>query len=671
GGEKWGPMFSWYEAWFNMLGQVAGCSGSVLSAATFLNYLIVIWRPEYYVDPITEGKRNFYVMAGLMILAGVINTAGGRALKIASLFSVFIHIVGTIVIIVAVLASAPKLQSAKFVFTDFEDFTGYTTSSNASPVFVFMLGLLQSQWSMLGYDASAHMSEETEKSYVNGPRGILMSILASVLIGLGLALALTFGIQDYEATFNSTIGAAPQIFIDTAGKKLGTVLMLIIVSAGFLCGVATVAANSRMIYAFARDGGLPFSPFWTTLNKRTQMPLRLVWLSVVITIILALPSLGSTATLSAISGISIIGFTVSYAIPVLLRITVGATTFVQREFNLGSYSKPIGWVAVIWTAFIFVIFNLPQSWPVTNANTFNFTPAAVGFLLLFTTSSWFLSARHWFKGPISEIALLELEGKAPASIGEKEEVMEEENLHLSYVDQDHGSRIDERVFFFDIDNCLYSKKTGIPQLMKERIEKYFRDSGIAHDEVETLAHRYYVDYGLAIRGLVERHPGRPCYSAYQDIADYDDKVDGALPLETLLEENLPLRRMIQSMDVGKKWLFTNAGESHAKRVIRILGLQGLFQGITFCNYLEHQFVCKPDKKAFEKAMTQAGVKNPELCYFVDDSVVNVEMATKMGWTTVHVNEDSIELKPSGNFQIVSIMDLPKVLPQFWDHKDVV
>ncbi|KAF9199692.1 hypothetical protein BGZ49_010164 [Haplosporangium sp. Z 27] len=737
GGEKWGPMFSWYEAWFNMLGQVAGCSGSVLSAATFLNYLIVIWRPEYYVDPITEGKRNFYVMAGLMILAGVINTAGGRALKMASLFSVFIHIVGTIVIIVAVLASAPKLQSAKFVFTDFEDFTGYTTSSNASPVFVFMLGLLQSQWSMLGYDASAHMSEETEKSYVNGPRGILMSILASVLIGLGLALALTFGIQDYEATFNSTIGAAPQIFIDTAGKKLGTVLMLIIVSAGFLCGVATVAANSRMIYAFARDGGLPFSPFWTTLNKRTQMPLRLVWLSVVITIVLALPSLGSTATLSAISGISIIGFTVSYAIPVLLRITVGATTFVQREFNLGSYSKPIGWVAVIWTAFIFVIFNLPQSWPVTNANTFNFTPAAVGFLLLFTTSSWFLSARHWFKGPVSEIALLELEGKAPASIGEKEEVMEEEkpwrasslptlnntscnlstptNRHLrhgnlyssyhkaipltfkdklqsqsahgstdiapsillnrfgreysSYVDQDHGSKTDERVFFFDIDNCLYSKKTGIPQLMKERIEKYFRDSGIAHDEVETLAHRYYVDYGLAIRGLVERHPGRPCYSAYQDIADYDDKVDGALPLETLLEENLPLRRMIQSMNVGKKWLFTNAGESHAKRVIRILGLQGLFQGITFCNYLEHQFVCKPDKKAFEKAMTQAGVKNPELCYFVDDSVVNVEMATKMGWTTVHVNEGSIGLKPSGNFQIVSIMDLPKVLPQFWDHKD--
>ncbi|KAF9347113.1 hypothetical protein BGX26_001384 [Mortierella sp. AD094] len=148
GGEKWGPMFSWYEAWFNMLGQVAGCSGSVLSAATFMNNLILVWQPDYVVD----GKKNFYIMAALMILAGIINTAGGRALKVASLVSVFIHIVGTIVIIIAVLVGAPKLQSANFVFTDFEDFTGYT-SAGASPAFVFMLGLLQSQWSMLGYDA--------------------------------------------------------------------------------------------------------------------------------------------------------------------------------------------------------------------------------------------------------------------------------------------------------------------------------------------------------------------------------------------------------------------------------------------------------------------------------------------------------------------------------------
>jgi amino acid transporter len=264
------------------------------------------------------------------------------------------------------------------------------------------------------------MSEETEKSYVNGPRGILMSIFASMMIGLGLALALTFGIQNYELTLApESAPAAAQIFLDCSGKVGGSILIFIIVFAGFLCGVATVASNSRMLYAFSRDGGLPFSRYWIVLNQRTTMPLRLVWLSVVVIIILAIPAVGSDATLSAISGISIIGFTTSYAIPILLRITVGAETFVQHEFNLGRYSKPIGWVACIWTAFIFVIFNLPQSWPVDDPALLNFTPAAVGFLLVFTTLTWFLSARRWFKGPISEIALQELDGKIAVKDGGK------------------------------------------------------------------------------------------------------------------------------------------------------------------------------------------------------------------------------------------------------------
>lgn len=114
-----------------------------------MNKLIKIWQPTYEIS----GKMDFAIMAALMLLAGIINTAGGRALKVASLVSVVVHIFGTIAIIITVLVGAPQLQSAKFVFTEFQDRTGYTTEGNASPVFVFMLGLLQSQWSMLGYDA--------------------------------------------------------------------------------------------------------------------------------------------------------------------------------------------------------------------------------------------------------------------------------------------------------------------------------------------------------------------------------------------------------------------------------------------------------------------------------------------------------------------------------------
>ncbi|KAG9326558.1 hypothetical protein KVV02_001485 [Mortierella alpina] len=261
-----------------------------------------------------------------------------------------------------------------------------------------------------------------------------------------------------------------------------------------------------------------------------------------------------------------------------------------------------------------------------------------------------------------------------------------------------------RCFFFDIDNCLYPKDSGIPDLMREKIEQYFKDVGFDGGEanrclsvllllpialVQTLSYRYYIDYGLAIRGLVLHHPGKNalpnsahngschhtathmflffvCRSCYQiDIKDYDDKVDGSLPLEEILQENIPLREMIKSMNIEKKWLFTNAGKNHALRVIKVLGLEGLFDGLTYCDYQEPNFICKPEAESFHKAMTDAGVVHPSNCYFVDDSAANVDKAMDIGWTAVHVADDPI-VSNFGHFQISNILELPNVLPEFWE-----
>ncbi|KAG0362748.1 hypothetical protein BG005_004370 [Podila minutissima] len=208
-----------------------------------------------------------------------------------------------------------------------------------------------------------------------------------------------------------------------------------------------------------------------------------------------------------------------------------------------------------------------------------------------------------------------------------------------------------RVFFFDIDNTLYPKHSGIPDLMKEKIEHYFRNAGIDHDDVQQLSYRYYIDYGLAIRGLVLHHP--------------DEKVDGALPLEEILHENIPLRDMIKSMNIEKKWLYTNAGKEHAERVVKCLGLEGLFDGLTYCDYNDKAFTCKPDTESFRKAMREAGVVHASNCYFVDDSAANCDRAVDIGWTAVHVADDPV-VSNYGHFQIASIMELPKVLPEFWE-----
>ncbi|KAG0342335.1 hypothetical protein BG000_005395 [Podila horticola] len=208
-----------------------------------------------------------------------------------------------------------------------------------------------------------------------------------------------------------------------------------------------------------------------------------------------------------------------------------------------------------------------------------------------------------------------------------------------------------RVFFFDIDNTLYFKDSGIPDLMREKIEKYFENAGFEHGDVQQLSYRYYIDYGLAIRGLVLHHP--------------DEKVDGALPLEEILQENIPLRDMIKSMNIEKKWLFTNAGKEHAERVVKCLGLEGLFDGLTYCDYNDKHFTCKPDTESYRKAMREAGVVHASNCYFVDDSAANCDKAMDIGWTAVHVADDPV-VSNYGHFQIASIMELPKVLPEFWE-----
>ncbi|KAK9728896.1 Suppressor of disruption of TFIIS [Basidiobolus ranarum] len=217
----------------------------------------------------------------------------------------------------------------------------------------------------------------------------------------------------------------------------------------------------------------------------------------------------------------------------------------------------------------------------------------------------------------------------------------------------------QSIFFFDVDNCLYPQSAGIANMMKERIYDYGKAVGISEEEVQHLCERYYIDYGLAVRGLIKHHEIDP--------VDYDNYVDGGLPLEDVLEPNPKLRQMLEALKM-KKWVFTNAGLPHAKRVLKILGIEDQFDGITYCDYSEPDFPSKPDASMYHRAMTQAGAKDPKLCYLVDDSAANVNTAQELGWTAIHVT-DHPEMSQTGHYQIHKVTDLPKVLPGLWERNN--
>jgi amino acid permease (GABA permease) len=380
--------WAWFTGWFNFLGQVAVTAGIDFGAAFFINAFLSI-QFNYTAEP----WQTVLIFGLILVLHGLLNSFGVRLVARLADISVWWHIIGVIVIVAALAFLPDRHQTVSFVFTKFVNNTGW-----GSTIYVALLGLLLAQYTFTGYDASAHMTEETQKAAVAGPRGIVNSIVVSLVAGWVLLIGVTFAIQSYDGALGSKTGEPPaQIFVDAIGKTGGSLLLLIVIGAQLFCGMSSVTANSRMIYAFSRDGALPASAVWHRINPRTRTPTNAIWLAAGGAFILGLPYLWNLVAYFAVTSIATIGLYVAYVIPTFLRLRAGEN-FRRGPWHLGRWSRPIGTIAVGWVVIITVLFMLPQVSPV-NGSTFNYTPVAVLVVLGFAGIWWMVSAKNWFTGP--------------------------------------------------------------------------------------------------------------------------------------------------------------------------------------------------------------------------------------------------------------------------------
>jgi amino acid permease (GABA permease) len=383
-------VWAWYVGWFNFLGEVAVTAAIDYGAAvTWMALLSLVFDLQ-----VTAGS-TFVAFLIIIALHGLLNTFGVNLVKLLSNVSAWWHLVG-VVIIVAVLTFVPdKHQDLSWTFFHFENRTGW-----GAPFYVFLIGLLMAQYTYTGFDASAHVAEETINASTEAPKGLVRSVWVSILAGWVLLVAVTAAIQNYDSTLATDIGLPPaQIFIDAAGRSLGIFLLFIAAVAQFFCGMASVTANSRMSYAFSRDNALPGSRLWSQVNPRTGTPTNSIWFCVFWSIVLTTPALFSTTAYLAVTSIAVIGLYIAYVTPVLLRRL--NPDFTPGRWNLGRWSAPIGWIAVAWVVFIVILFMLPPANPIT-VNTFNYAPIAVAFVLVFATAMWFLGGRVHFMKDVPE-----------------------------------------------------------------------------------------------------------------------------------------------------------------------------------------------------------------------------------------------------------------------------
>ncbi|MCQ4211840.1 amino acid permease [Streptomyces longispororuber] len=374
GGRRWG----WYTGWLNLLGLLGAIAGIDYGAALFTGaFLNLQWG---FVP--TPG-RTMLIFLVILLLHATLNLFGVRLVSILNSISVWWHLAGVAAIVGALALVPDRHQSPSFVFTHFVNDTGWD-----SPLYVAAIGLLLAQYTFSGYDASAHLSEETSGASVAAARGIVRAIWVSWIAGFALLAGLTFAIQDYAGTRDSATGVPPaQILLDALGTGGATALLLVVIVAQLFCGNAEVAAASRMVFAFSRDGALPGSRLWRKVSDRTRTPVAAVWLSVAAAGVLALPSLWSATAYGAVTAINVIGVTPAYAIPVLLRLRAG-DRFERGPWHLGRWSRPVGWVAVGWVACVTVLFCLPQASPVT-VDSMNYAVVALAAVLLLATVWWY------------------------------------------------------------------------------------------------------------------------------------------------------------------------------------------------------------------------------------------------------------------------------------------
>jgi amino acid transporter len=239
------------------------------------------------------------------------------------------------------------------------------------------------------------------------PWGIVMSIVVSAVVGYILMLGMTIAIPDkapaavggsglaYVA--NQFTNAVQTILASGLGGDAAFVIFGLILVAQFFCGMSSVTANSRMIYAFSRDGAVPGHNIWHSLNRR-RIPANAVWLAGAGAFVLSIPALfGNTVAFFALVSVGTVAIYIAYVLPTLTRLL--SNDFHPGPWNLGRWSKPIGWIAVIWVAFIAVLFLTPETFPITASNL-NYAPVALGVCILLLVIWWFASQRNSFKGPI-------------------------------------------------------------------------------------------------------------------------------------------------------------------------------------------------------------------------------------------------------------------------------
>ena len=424
-----GPVWGWFTGWFNWVGLVGVVASVDYACATFMNALFGLYGVNIFGvnfgDDVHLLGETFLLFVLILLLGITLNVVRTHSLALINNVSVFWHVGGVAAIILILILVPDTHASADFVFTERINNSAFGDGSITGFlywIYVLPLGFLLTQYTITGFDASAHISEETHGASKSAARGVWQSIFYSAVIGWFVLLAITFAVQDADAITKAG-GGSLAIFDQSLSLGWQKAVVMISTIGQLFCGVACLTSASRMCFAFSRDRGMPGSKSISKVNSK-GVPVRAVLTMAIAALVVTLPALEGDGDFPfaffAVVSITVIGLYIAYVIPTFLRWRLGDKFEQAPSWNLGNKWKWMNPFAVVWTIIITIIFSLPFStsgipWNTTGGDgdgkfswvDVNYAPLTVLAVLIIVGIWWKVSAHKYFTGHVRQVDIEE------------------------------------------------------------------------------------------------------------------------------------------------------------------------------------------------------------------------------------------------------------------------
>jgi amino acid transporter len=410
-----GAKAGYYTGWLNLIGLIAILASVAYGAATFLDLTLGTFSEDWLAG--YSLTRTFIIFIVILAASAVINIFSSHLLAVINNVSVWWHVAGAAIVIGILIFVPQQHASLSDVFAKTVNNTGMfdgSTSGVGWLFFVLPISAILTQYTITGYDASAHLSEETKSAADGAAKGIWRSIFYSAIGGYILLLSFLFAVQDADGVTKGG-GAVAVIFTQAMDSKWVGIVLLISTAGQLFCTTACQTSSSRMLFAFSRDRAVPGHQLWSKVTQH-KIPANAVIVTASIAAIITLPALvpvdigGAPVPVAffAVVSIGVVGLYLAFAVPIYYRWKAG-DDFAIGKWNLGKHYKWMAPLAVIEIVVTSIIALFPTSiggvpWIEGFEWKFvNYTPILVGTVLVLLYIYWHVSVKKWFTGPIKQV----------------------------------------------------------------------------------------------------------------------------------------------------------------------------------------------------------------------------------------------------------------------------